>query len=331
MASTPTQPEATQEPAGAAPCPITGRPPKRRIQTLSSRLIADIWRYGQGIDVRGLLRDVTTVRLYESDTGLVYFSPPVVGDAAFYQTYYKRKDVHASLTVGGETRVDFASAARHVKPGDRVIDVGCGPALFRHHVPQAHYTGLDPYAEDDGAGIILHDTLENHALTHAGQYDVATAFHVIEHVADPLRHAALMAALLKPGGLLILAAPLHPSPWTEIPNMPINMPPHHVTWWNPDAFSALAAQLGLDVVEASRLAASPHHAPMLWIHKLLFRKTDHTPPGERYFSGKMSWNLSVWLAYMMAGVAQRFQAAPTTTRPVDSLLVARKNRRDQTA
>jgi SAM-dependent methyltransferase len=308
----------------APPCPITGRPPKRRIQTVSSTIIKRIWRYGQGVDVSALFKGIKTFTLWESDTGLVYFEPMTVGDGPFYQTYYKRKDIHASLTEGADTRVDFGTAGRHFPEGAAVIDVGCGPALFRHHVPHARYTGLDPYAEDDGSGVVIHDTLENHARSHAGQYDVASAFHVIEHVPDPLRHAELMATLLKPGGLLILAAPLHPSPLTEIPNMPLNLPPHHVTWWNPGAFTALAERLGLEVVKATALPPSPHQAPLIWINKLLFRKTDFTPPQQRFISSKLSWSVSVWLAYMLASVARKLKPIPDGARPIDTMLIARK-------
>lgn len=319
--------QTTKVDAGAAAslpsCPITGLPARRRIQGMSPRLICDIWRYGQGVDVRRLFEGVDEIIIYESPTGLVFFDPPVVGDGDFYGTYYKRPDIHASLTEGYRTRVDFATAARHVPAGAKVVDVGCGPALFRHHVTHADYVGLDPYAGDDLGGVVVLDTLENHVREKAGTYDVATAFHVIEHVPDPRRHAELMANLLKPGGLLILAAPLHPSPLSEIPNLPLNLPPHHVTWWNPPSFTALAEELGLEVVDATALPSSPHQAPLFWLHRFLFQKTVRTPP-ERYVSSRLSWHLSVWLGYQLARVAVLFKRMPDGIRPIDAMLVARK-------
>lgn len=309
--------------AGALPCPITGAPPVRRIQTMSKALLQDIWRLGQGVDVSHLFKDIKSFSLYESPTGLVYFDPMVVGDAEFYGTYYDKWEVHDALTYLSDTRVDFMHTAKHVPAGAKVIDIGCGPGVFRRHVPHATYVGLDPYAGPDVDDVVIRETLEEHAEKNPGAYDVATCFHVIEHVPNPRRHAELMAKLVKPGGLVVLAAPLFPSPLTEIPNLPINMPPHHVTWWNARAFTALAESLGLEVVEANATPPSPHQNMFFWMHKLLFRRTYHSPD-ERYFAHRWSWHASIALAYLGARVVSRFRSMPATARPVDAYLVARK-------
>lgn len=305
------------------PCPITGKPALRRIHGVSARTIEDIWRIGQGVDVSPLFKGVDRVTLYESPTGLVFFEPRIVGDGDFYETYYKKWDVHAGLNNVSNSRVDYKRSAGFIPPGARVVDVGCGPGVFRHHLPHAHYTGLDPYAGPDVDDVVIRETLEEHADKRPGFYDVASAFHVIEHVPDPRRHAELMVRLIKPGGMLILAAPLHPSPLTEIPNFPINLPPHHVTWWNPGAYKALAAELGLDVVEAGTLAPSPHQGIIYWLHRLLPVRTDKAP-NERYVAHRWSWHASIMIAYALAKVASRIKVLPAGARPVDAYLVARK-------
>jgi SAM-dependent methyltransferase len=300
------------------PCPITGAPAVRRIHGVSASVIVDIWRYTQGVDVRRLFEGIDRITLYESSTGLVFFEPRVIGDGAFYDRYYSRWN----FPTRSGRRVDYRTAASFIPDGAKVIDVGCGPGVFRQHLSHASYRGLDPYA-DDADDVVIKETLEAHAAKHAGAYDVATAFHVIEHVADPRRHAELMAQLIRPGGLLILAAPLHPSPLTEIPNFPINIPPHHVTWWNPGAFSALARELGLEVVEATVLAPSPYQGIIYWLHRFLPKRTDG-PPRERYIAHRWSWHLSVAVAYVLAKVMSKLKTLPSNPRPVDAFLVARK-------
>lgn len=295
----------------------------RRIHGVSKRVLQDIWRFGQGVDVARLFKDFDRFSLYESPTGLVYFHPMVIGDESFYRTYYDKWHVHEGLTKYSESRADYMETARHVRPGAKLIDVGCGPGIFRRHIPHAQYHGLDPYAETNGDPAIFRETLEHHSQTHEGVYDVATAFHVIEHVPDPRNHAALMVRLLKPGGLLVLAAPLHPSPLTEIPNFPLNMPPHHVTWWNPRAFSALAEELALEVVEAKTLRPSPHQGKILWLHRLLYRKAGQ-PPKERYYAHRWSWHASLALAVALGWTAEWFRRLPRDAQPVDAYLVARK-------
>lgn len=321
-ASMPKQAQAGNE-AVLPPCPITGKPAKRRIHGVSARVVEDIWRYGQKVDVKHLFKGVDRVTLYESPTGLVFFEPRIVGDGAFYQSYYDEWDVHERLNDVADTRVDYKHAAAHIPAGAEVIDVGCGPGVFRRHLPHARYTGLDPYAGSDADAVVIRETIEAYAEKNAGRYDVATAFHVIEHVPDPRRHAELMVKLLRPGGLLILAAPLHPSPLTEIPNLPINIPPHHVTWWNPSAYRALAAELGLEVVRADTLPPSPHQGLIFWLHRLLFKRTDRGA-NERYIGHRWSWHAAIALAYPLAKIANRIRTLPGGCRPVDAFLVARK-------
>ena len=303
-------------------CPITGEP-ARAVQTVSTKFVGHLWRFGQGVDVSRLFQGVKRLTLYESPSGLMFFDPPIVGDAAFYARFYAKWDIHKGLTNEVDRRVDFRRAARSVPAGATVIDIGCGPGLFRRHLPHARFVGLDPYAAADADEAVIRETLEHHAEANPAAYDVATAFHVIEHVVDPLGHARLMAKLLKPGGLLILAAPLHPSPLTDIPNFPLNLPPHHVTWWNAGAFRALAAELGLEVVALETLPVSPHQGVILWLWRLLARRTDPAPR-PRYVAHRRSWHASLAAAYILARVAVLFRAVPKNAPDVDAFLVARK-------
>jgi SAM-dependent methyltransferase len=305
------------------PCPITGKPAKRRIHGVSASVVKDIWRRGQGVDVSHLFEGINRITLYESSTGLAFFDPRIVGDGKFYGDYYRTPDVQKGLSARSGERTDYIRAAVAIPAGANVVDIGCGPGLFRRHLKHARFTGLDPFAPEDAGDAVIRETLEDHAVKNAGAYDVVTAFHVIEHVADPLSYAARMVTLLKPGGLLILAAPLHPSILTEIPNFPFNVPPHHVTWWNPQAFTALGKRLGLEVVEATTLPSSPHQGQIQWLHRLLFTRTDK-PPKERYYAHRWSWHVSLILAHVLSRIATRIKPMPSHPSPVDAFLIARK-------
>ncbi len=128
------------------PCPITGLPPLRRIHGMSKSLIRDIWRFYQGVDVEALFSEVERFNLYESPTGLVYFDPPIIGDHAFYESYYKKWDVHKGLRYKSDLRADYTRTASFAPDGASVIDVGCGPGAFR-----ALATALDMEVVEAGA------------------------------------------------------------------------------------------------------------------------------------------------------------------------------------
>jgi SAM-dependent methyltransferase len=304
-------------------CPITGTPARRKVQGISAKFVRDMWRYAGGVDVDRFFAGRDEVGLYESECGLMFFEPRTAGDQAFYSEFYARIDAHGVLNAGIDSRVEYLAAARHIPPGAAVIDVGCGGGEFRRHLRHANFRGLDPFAPADAHESVLRESLEQHLQGNAGTYDVATAFQVVEHVTEPRAFVARMADLLKPGGLLIVVVPLHPSPLSEIPNWLLNAPPHHLTWWCKPALAALARELALDPVAIEELPVSPHQGPVLWLHRLCMVRTD-PPPNERYFAAQWSWYAGLALAYALSRLAVRLKPLPAGARPVDVMLVARK-------
>jgi len=110
-----------------------------------------------------------------------------------------------------------ALAAQHVAlEGARVLDVGCGSGLFLAELEQRG-------AVVEGAELIDSNVLyarRNHGLTvhkrplsspfwneRHGAYDLVTLWDVVEHLDFPARNLREAAALLKPGGYLLLDTP----------------------------------------------------------------------------------------------------------------------------
>lgn len=303
-------------------CPITGQPPKRLIQRMSRALLRDLWRLSHGASLGTLLDDTPFIELWESPTGLAYFHPAIVGDDQFYDALYGPKGFHTFLGSSAEARCDFVAAGHYIRAGARVLDVGCGEGVFRRLIPQAEYVGIDSHASAlSCAGGILAESLGAHLRLHGGMYDVVCAFQVIEHVADPLAFARSMVAALKPGGLLILACPLWPSPLTEIPNLAINAPPHHVSWWTESAFEALAAALDLTVVETRALPPGRASVQiwLSWMARLTWVRL-----GGRYYRHRWAWHLNLLIASLLGRAAISFGRLPPGALPLDVFLCARK-------
>ena len=298
------------------------------MERVSAKLLHDLWRLGARVEPEPLRRNLGVIGLYRSPCGLMFFHPAVAGSTAFYRDFYARHGGHDMLGRHAATRGDFRAGAALARPGDRVLDVGCGEGAFAGLLPEgARYTGLEPHGAPRAAPLVLGETVEAHAARHAGVYDIACAFQVLEHAADPLGMASAMAECLAPGGLIVLALPVWPSPHTEIPNNLLNLPPHHLTWWNEGACRALAARLGLEAVRVESLPAYPSQAVVHWTRLLC---APRARPGRCVRAG---WRLhaAVALAYGLAKPLASLLGLPPGARPLDVALVARKPVRNRSA
>lgn len=97
--------------------------------------------------------------------------------------------------------------------GKKVLDVGCGGGILAESMARegAQVTGLDMGSEplqvarlhalESGVSVTyVQETVEQHALAHAGSYDVVTCMEMLEHVPDPSSVVRACAQLVKPGG-----------------------------------------------------------------------------------------------------------------------------------
>jgi hypothetical protein len=103
----------------------------------------------------------------------------------------------------------------------------------------------------------------------------------------------------------------------------LNFPPHHLSWWNRSAFTALAQHLALEPVEIAELPFSPHQASIGWLIRCSFARTP-TAPNERYFAHRWAWHANLFWAYRAARLADHYLPPPSSIRPIDVLMAARK-------
>ena len=285
-------------------CPCTGEQAVRLVQTVPARLLVELWRRVLGADVRSSFGDVRRFGLWESPTGLYFFDPPVEGDAVFYQSFYRNRTLRRHLE--DPDRSEFRQAATHVGSGDRVLDVGCGFGPFRHHVPQARYLGLDPhFAGANGEEWARRESLADHLRTHAAHYDVATAFQVMEHLADPLSFLTDLGRAVRPGGKVLVGVPHVGGAHTMIPNYLINAVPHHLTWWTRDALAEAATRSGLRPVAFSLADWSRSDVIVYWMSRL-------SPIRCRsvHYRHSWAWHASTVWAGLAAQVAARLMPLP---------------------
>jgi 2-polyprenyl-3-methyl-5-hydroxy-6-metoxy-1,4-benzoquinol methylase len=104
-----------------------------------------------------------------------------------------------------------------VSPGDRVLDVGCGEGAFTAALAAvgARPSGVDVAAEPVRRARLLHPELDFRVVSGelpfaAGEFDVAWAGEVLEHVLDGVGLLDEIRRVLRPGGRLLLSTPDHP-------------------------------------------------------------------------------------------------------------------------
>jgi SAM-dependent methyltransferase len=109
----------------------------------------------------------------------------------------------------------IARQAAGVAPGSRVLDVGAGSCPYRRHFSGCDYRTQDFTALEDeqlrdkhGYGQIDYICDATSIPVEGGSFDVVLCTEVLEHVPDPAGVVREIARVLRPGGKLLLTAPL---------------------------------------------------------------------------------------------------------------------------
>lgn len=300
--------------------PLSDGQTSRVLFSIQTRSLIRYWRLVGGVDVRGLYEGVDRIELREGENGLRFFSPMIAGDAGFYQTLYRRLGFDRFLAM---ERPEFRAAAAQVPPGVSVLDVGCGFGEFARWLHSVSYTGIDLSFDEVSArdlppfAQVRRQALKDH-LSEGRTYDVVSAFQVLEHVEDPEDFLKDLVHAAKPGGRIIVAVPLIPSAALEVPALPINMPPHHLTFWTMPALAHAFGKFGLKVLNHQAVPPGPAESFLFWARRFSWiRDQNGFARLDRYA-----------VASMLAGVAMAKLLTPwltpTLTEPVNQLIVGER-------
>lgn len=123
-------------------------------------------------------------------------------------------DLWRSLVAGNRVSAAFADRYLEVRPGDAVLDIGCGTASVLAVLGDGiEYTGFDRSREYVEAarrrfgarGTFLHATVDSRPPTPRGHFDLAIALGVVHHLDDDEALALFVHAreALKPEGRLV--------------------------------------------------------------------------------------------------------------------------------
>jgi SAM-dependent methyltransferase len=211
-------------------------------------------------------------RKYELDyrrctrCGTVYVSPRP--EPALLDEYYRSSSNYEYWNTVVFPASETARRERIFRPrAERVltyasagtlVDVGAGYGTFCEEVvrlgafdrvialePEPH---LAQTCRDKGLEVI-EAPVEQAALD--GQVDVVTSFEVIEHLFSPRAFLERCAAVLRPGGLLLLTCPnVRGFDVETLGEQSSTVDAEHLNYFHPDSLGALLERCGFEVVEA---------------------------------------------------------------------------------
>jgi SAM-dependent methyltransferase len=252
--------------------------------------------------VQHRVRHDATADVYRCEVcGLVYLWPRPTAEEldAFYSGPYRRAYpmvAESELARDSARRVDALRAV--VGPSSRVADIGAGSGAFvdaiRPHVREI--VGVEP---DVGGSI---DDL-------AGEFDVVTAFHVLEHVLDPSAFLRRLAGLLCDDGVLVVEVPNIDDALVSVYDIPafraFYFMSAHLWYFSPPTLADAINRAGLEgrVEPVQRYDLSNH---LVWLR-------DGKPGGFGVFPIASDVNDAYARSLVAAGVADTLWVAARRT------------------
>jgi 2-polyprenyl-3-methyl-5-hydroxy-6-metoxy-1,4-benzoquinol methylase len=229
--------------------PITKKD-ARLLFDIDATFLTQEYKKEVNIDITQLLKGNKSIRLYEcEDTGFRFFYPSDIdGDGRFYEQLEQISWYYA------EWKWDYEIAKNFIQPNTSVLDIGCGEAKFLDYLKRkknCECTGLElnekakEIACKKGLNV-LNQFVQDHAVENSNKYDIVTFFQVLEHIAEIDSFLKAAVACAKPGGKIILAVPNNEPYFLTYDKMHfLNLPPHHMGWWNRKSLTELEKYYGL--------------------------------------------------------------------------------------
>lgn len=185
-----------------------------------------------------------------------------------------------------------------------LLDIGCAMGIL---LEEAKKMGYRVQGVDISKDAVVYCRKKGLLVTEnypKKQFNVITAFEVIEHERDPLGMMTRVHSLLKPGGKAVLTTPNHSSIWRKIMGKwwVGYHHPEHVTFWDPTSLRFLMEKTGFKHIVIR------HDCPRPFPLSFLFtRSADYFP----------------WAAWMLRPIGKLFDRTGIINpiNPWDDLIV----------
>jgi SAM-dependent methyltransferase len=231
------------------------------------------WEQQYGADVAGYFEGLDSLPEFGCrDCGIQFFSPAslaakpplyeILANAALVDTEYYR-------ATKWEYDMALEDLCTHNPNGaQRLLEIGCGFGDFLSLASARLAAGVVVEGlEQNPAAVrkaqhrglkIRHGDIREMVPQCTGRYDAVCLFQVLEHVPDPGDLLRAACAVLQKGGRLILAVPNAASFLRHAWNI-LDMPPHHMTRWQPTVMIKLTRLFPLQLLRVRTEPLADYH------------------------------------------------------------------------
>lgn len=218
--------------------------PAELIRTIPTDMIIDLYKQDTDIDISEYFKGLPEIYVYRCrQTGYRFYYPfTLAGNDKFYEQLQKFDWYYL------QWKWDYDAAIPFIPNGSRVLDIGCGAGNFLIRLKNdknCDCTGLEfndkAISAGRAKGLEIHKAfIQDYAKEHRAEYDVVCFFQVLEHIAEIDSFISAALECLKPGGKMIICVPNNNPYYFKYDEFhSLNMPPHHMSLWNEDAFRGL--------------------------------------------------------------------------------------------
>jgi ubiquinone/menaquinone biosynthesis C-methylase UbiE len=199
-----------------------------------------------------------------------------------------------------------ALQAKAIPPGWRVLDVGAGAGRYRNLFSHCQYKAHDFGQEPGTIGVYTTLDYESDIVdipVPDGSFDAILCTEVLEHVPEPIRAVNEMGRIIRPGGKLILTAPLasllHQEPF------------HFYSGYSPHWYRKFLPEAGFVVS-----AIEPNQGFFSWYGQETVRLHAYLNPKQTLRFGALRW---FWLTALWALTLPLAQLFPFIGAELDAL------------
>ena len=219
--------------------------------------------------------------------GLVQLDTVLENSADFYRQSGMHEEPNRSLSAWRrDTNHDDERRFKQLQallPNSRVLDFGCGNGgfLLRAKTLAASVTGieLENRVREEVSDLDIFEFCKD--LPDGAQYDLITAFHVIEHLNDPRVKVQELGALLAPGGHLVIEVPSSDDALLTLFDCKAFQ---EFSYWSQHLYLFNSETLGLLIRQAGLAVSAIKHVQRYPLSNHLYWLSNMEPGGHKIWS-----------------------------------------------